>query len=243
ARFFALLLLVSARAPRRAHDNARELASYCATHDAYLLDHFNLLLGWSEVYAPNNDPARPFGEGVDPEAGTTSRGLQRMATALTRIRGQLGQALDFTRHAAQLIEAQIDAGQIDEARALFADADAYMRESDERYLESELARLAARLHLAGAPPSVENDDGAARPRDARGWFAHALAVAARQEAHALALRVALDFDRFADRLGCADAARSHLRAIYDRFDPTDRAVDSAELRAARRQLAAAAAPR
>ncbi|MEM6454543.1 MAG: protein kinase [Acidobacteriota bacterium] len=241
ARFFALLVQVHERAARAVHADARALLDYCETHDVFLLEHTRLLLGWSEVYAPSETAgAHPFGAAVDPDAESTARGLARMADALARVRDSLRQMHDFTRRAAYLIEARIDASRLVDARTLCDEAYAHMATSEERYLESELARLAARLCLAGAPPAASTDRATDAPRDAHGWFAHAFAVAARQGAHALSLRTALDVDRFAPQLGGVDDARDRLRAAYARFAPADRTPENADLRDARRRLEAGA---
>ncbi|KYF64347.1 hypothetical protein, partial [Sorangium cellulosum] len=55
-----------------------------------------------------------------------------------------------------LIEAELGAGNVDEASALLADTLAFVEKSDERYFEPELYRLQGEIALArGAPTAAE----------------------------------------------------------------------------------------
>ncbi|HTN83291.1 MAG TPA: hypothetical protein VL242_06390, partial [Sorangium sp.] len=55
-----------------------------------------------------------------------------------------------------LIEAELGAGNVDEASALLADTLAFVDRSDERYFEPELYRIEGELALArGAPTAAE----------------------------------------------------------------------------------------
>ncbi|WP_437961000.1 protein kinase [Sorangium sp. So ce119] len=93
-------------------------------------------------------------------AGDAARA--RHAEGAARIRGGLtmltsiGSRVSLTYWRSALIEAELGAGNVDEASALLADTLAFVEKSDERYFEPELYRLQGEIALArGAPTAAE----------------------------------------------------------------------------------------
>jgi hypothetical protein len=94
-----------------------------------------------------------------------------------------GSRVAFSYWRAALIQAEIGAGRLDEARALLDDTLAFVESSDERYFEPELHRIAGSLALArgGADdPKARDEAGQA--------FRKALEIAERQGALGLVAR-------------------------------------------------------
>ncbi|WP_437760410.1 protein kinase domain-containing protein [Sorangium sp. So ce1389] len=106
-------------------------------------------LGWAAAARAAQGPA-----------GEAARA--RYAEGAARIRGGLtmlmsiGSRVSLTYWRSALIEAELGAGNVDEASALLADTLAFVDRSDERYFEPELYRLEGELALArGAPTAAE----------------------------------------------------------------------------------------
>ncbi|WP_437971822.1 protein kinase [Sorangium sp. So ce260] len=106
-------------------------------------------LGWATAARAAQGPA-----------GEAARA--RYAEGAARIRGGLtmlmrvGSRVSLTYWRSALIEAELGAGNVDEASALLDDTLAFVEKSDERYFESELYRLEGEIALArGAPTPAE----------------------------------------------------------------------------------------
>jgi class 3 adenylate cyclase/predicted ATPase/tRNA A-37 threonylcarbamoyl transferase component Bud32 len=115
----------------------------------------------------------------------------RFAEGAARIRGGLGMLIgigsrvSLTYWRSALIEAEIGAGNLDEADALLADTLAFAEKNDERYFEPELYRLAGVLALKRGTPSAAEAHALA---DAA--FRKGADIAEQQGALGLAARIA-----------------------------------------------------
>lgn len=116
---------------------------------------------------------------------------ERYAEGAARIRGALsmlmgiGSRVSLTYWRSALIEAEIGAGNVDEARALLSDTMAFVEKNDERYFEPELYRLEGEIALArGAETAAE-----AQAR-ADAAFRKGIEIAERQGALGLVARIA-----------------------------------------------------
>lgn len=117
--------------------------------------------------------------------GHHQEGAGRIRGALAMLTGG-GSYVSFSEWRAALIEAEIGAGKLDEARSLLDDTLAYVEARDERYFEPELYRLAGTLALArGARDEAE------------AAFRKALTVAEIQGASGLASRIHESMERLA----------------------------------------------
>jgi predicted ATPase len=123
------------------------------------------------------------------ERGRCEEGAQRIRGGLDMLTGA-GSRVAFTYWRAALIQAEIGAGRLDEARVLLDDTLAFVESSDERYFEAELHRLAGSLALARAGA----DDHHAR-EEARQAFRKALQIAERQGALGLVARAQESIER------------------------------------------------
>ncbi|WP_437738049.1 protein kinase domain-containing protein [Sorangium sp. So ce1335] len=106
-------------------------------------------LGWATAARAAQGPA-----------GEAARA--RHAEGAARIRGGLdmlvsiGSRVSLSYWRAALVEAELGAGNVDEASALLADTLDFVEKSDERYFEPELYRLQGEIALArGAPTAAE----------------------------------------------------------------------------------------
>ncbi|WP_437282756.1 protein kinase [Sorangium sp. So ce375] len=136
---------------------------------------------------------------ADGPAGEAARA--RFAEGAARIRGGLamltgvGSRVSLTYWRSALIEAELGAGNVDEASALLADTLAFVEKSDERYFEAELYRLEGEVALARGTPTAEE----ARAR-AEASFRRGREIAERQGALGLLAQLS---ER---RAACPDAA-------------------------------------
>jgi hypothetical protein len=97
--------------------------------------------------------------------------------------GRAGSRVSLSSWRAALIQAEIGAGNLDEAEALLSETLRFVEAQDERYFEPELHRLAGELALArAATPEARAHAAAALHK--------ALEIAERQEALGLAARIA-----------------------------------------------------
>ncbi|WP_437563944.1 protein kinase domain-containing protein [Sorangium sp. So ce542] len=147
-------------------------------------------LGWAAAARAAQGPA-----------GAEARA--RYAEGAARIRGGLamlmgvGSRVSLTYWRAALIDAELGAGNVDEASALLDDTLAFIEKSDERYFEAELCRLGGEIALArGAPTAAE-----ARARAAAS-FRKGREIAERQGALGLLTQI---FDRRGARADAGDA--------------------------------------
>ncbi|WP_437493194.1 protein kinase [Sorangium sp. So ce1014] len=145
-------------------------------------------LGWATAARAAQGPA-----------GEAARA--RHAEGAARIRGGLtmlmsvGSRVSLTYWRSALIEAELGAGNVDEASALLDDTRAFVDKSDERYFEAELYRLEGEIALArGTPTAAE-----ARAR-AEAAFRKGREIAERQAARGLVTQT------FGRRGARADAA-------------------------------------
>ncbi|WP_437311672.1 protein kinase domain-containing protein [Sorangium sp. So ce388] len=106
-------------------------------------------LGWAAAARAAQGPA---GEAA---RARYAEGAARIRGGLTMLMG-IGSRVSLTYWRSALIEAELGAGNVDEASALLADTLAFVDRSDERYFEPELYRLEGELALArGAPTAAE----------------------------------------------------------------------------------------
>jgi predicted ATPase len=122
---------------------------------------------------------------------------------------------------ALLAEACGHAGHADEGLGLVAEALAVADTNAERWYEAELYRLKGELLLA---------QSTTQQPDAEACFQQALAVARRQQARSLELRVATSLSRLWQQQGKRDNARVLLAPIYDWFSE---GFDTADLKEAK----------
>ncbi|WP_437594082.1 protein kinase domain-containing protein [Sorangium sp. So ce1000] len=134
-------------------------------------------LGWATAARAAEGPA---GEAA---RARYAEGAARIRGGLTMLTG-VGSRVSLTYWRSALIEAELGAGNVDEASALLADTLAFVEKSDERYFEPELHRLEGEIALArGAPTAAE-----ARAR-AEAAFRRGREIAERQGALGLLARL------------------------------------------------------
>ncbi|WP_437603637.1 protein kinase domain-containing protein [Sorangium sp. So ce590] len=106
-------------------------------------------LGWATAARAAQGPA---GEAA---RARYAEGASRIRGGLTMLMG-VGSRVSLTYWRSALIEAELGAGNVDEASALLDDTLAFVDKSDERYFEAELYRLAGEIALArGTPTAAE----------------------------------------------------------------------------------------
>ena len=111
-----------------------------------------------------------------------------------------------SQYGAQAADALLRAGRSDEARRYLAEAQAVQAETDERFYESELLRLAGRL-LEG-----DGDEAGAEPR-----YREAIAIAEARGLKLFALRAARDLAVLWQRQGKGTEARQVLQPLHAWF--------------------------
>lgn len=135
-------------------------------------------LGWAME-------ARCLNGGDDPAARASfAEGASHIRGGLTMLMG-IGSRVSLTYWRSALIEAEIGAGNLDEAEALLADTLAFVEKSDERYFEPELYRLSGMLALRRGTPSA-----AEARAQADSSFRKGTEIAERQGALGLVTRIA-----------------------------------------------------
>ncbi|WP_438044283.1 protein kinase domain-containing protein [Sorangium sp. So ce128] len=111
-------------------------------------------LGWATAARAAEGPAGEAARARYAEGAARIRGGLAMLTGV-------GSRVSLTYWRSALIEAELGAGNVDEASALLADTLAFVEKSDERYFEPELYRLEGEIALArGAPTAAEARDRA-----------------------------------------------------------------------------------
>ncbi|PSL81146.1 adenylate cyclase [Variovorax sp. WS11] len=111
-----------------------------------------------------------------------------------------------SQYGAQAADALLRAGRSEEARRYLADAQAAQAETDERFYESELLRLAGRLLEGGG------DDAGAEAR-----YREAIAIAEARGLKLFALRAARDLANLWQRQGKGTEARQVLQPLHAWF--------------------------
>jgi predicted ATPase len=138
------------------------------------------------------------------EAATGVAHLQQGWAAVQRI----GQKLYHPYHLALLAEAYGLAGRLDPGLACLDEALTLVEVTEERWWEAEVYRLKGELLLRLSRPDSAQ---------AEACFQQALAVARRQQARSLELRVALSLGRLWQQQGQPDQARQLLSEVYGWF--------------------------
>ncbi|WP_437820718.1 protein kinase domain-containing protein [Sorangium sp. So ce1078] len=145
-------------------------------------------LGWATAARAAQGPAG------EPARARYAEGAARIRGGLTMLM-RVGSRVSLTYWRSALIEAELGAGNVDEASALLEDTLAFVEKSDERYFEAELYRLEGEIALArGAPTAAE-----ARAR-AEAAFRKGREIAERQVALGLVTQI---FERRGARAGAA----------------------------------------
>ena len=155
--------------------------------------------------------------------GQNEEGLARMRDGLATLRAT-GAALRLPYYLALLAEACGRTGRAAEGLTLLAEALAQAHKAEESWTEAELHRLKGELLL-----SLSTDHQA----EAEGCLRQALAVASRQQAKMLELRVATRLGRLWQQQGKRAEARELLASIYGWFTE---GFDTADLQEARALL-------
>ena len=140
--------------------------------------------------------------------GELELGIEQMRSGIAGMRAT-GANLLMPKFLAMLSEALRDAGCLEEADMLIAEALACCVGSGERESEADVHRIHARLRLAG----TRWDIGAAQASLER-----SMAVARSQSARTLELLAATDLARLWNQIGERDAGRALLASCYDQFD-------------------------
>jgi predicted ATPase len=159
--------------------------------------------------------------------GQNATGLAQMRQGLAAYR-VTGSAVGMSGHLAQLAEAYMQVGQVDEGMHLLAEALAMVDTTGERHTEAELHRLHGELLLRQAVPDAPQ---------AEACFQRALDVARHQQAKSWELRAATSLARLWQRQGKRAEARELLAPIYGWFTE---GFDTADLRDAQTLLRALA---
>ncbi len=197
------------REPRAVHEQAAVAIALCTEQRfAYYLAWGTTMQGWVQV-----------AQGQDEE------GLAQMRHGLAALRAT-GASLRLPYYLALLAEACGRTGQAAEGLTLLAEALAQVHNTGEAWMEAELHRLKGELLL-----SLSTDHQA----EAEGCLRQALAVASRQQAKMLELRVATRLGRLWQQQSKRAEARELLASIYGWFTE---GFDTANLQEARALLVA-----
>jgi TOMM system kinase/cyclase fusion protein len=193
--------------PHAVHMHAEAVIALCTEQQfAYYLAWGMTMRGWAKV-----------AQGQDAE------GMAQMRHGLAALRAT-GAALRLPYYLALLAEGCGRTGQAAEGLTLLADALAQAHKAEESWTEAELHRLKGELLL-----SLSADHQA----EAEGCFHQALAVASRQQAKTLELRVATSLGRLWQQQGKRAEARELLASIYGWFTE---GFDTADLQEAKALL-------
>ncbi|HMQ53659.1 MAG TPA: BTAD domain-containing putative transcriptional regulator [Anaerolineae bacterium] len=153
---------------------------------------------------------------VEPGIGQIQQGLAIFSEVSTNIAR--------TFHLSLLIESYYESGAIKAGLEVISQAFDYIEQTDERFYEAELHRLAGELLLQTEKPLEE--EAAAR-------FEQAIAVAQQQAARLWELRATVSLARLWRRQGQTGAARQRLATIYHWFTE---GLDTTDLKEARALL-------
>jgi TOMM system kinase/cyclase fusion protein len=204
---YAAMFYQFRREPRAVHEQAEAAIALCTEQGfAYYLAWGTTMRGWAQV-----------AQGQDTE------GLAQMRHGLAALRAT-GATLRLPYYLALLAEACGRTGQAAEGLTLLAEALAQAHKAEESWTEAELHRLKGELLL-----SLSADNYA----EAEGCFHQALAVASRQQAKTLELRVATSLGRLWQQQGKRAEARELLASIYGWFTE---GFDTADLQEAKALL-------
>jgi predicted ATPase len=122
---------------------------------------------------------------------------------------------------ALLVEAHAEAGNVEQALTVLAEALNVVRHTEERWCEAELYRLKGELLLR------RDDSNAA---EAKLCLVHAIDIARSQTAKSFELRATISLARLLAKLGRCDEARAPLAEIYGWFTE---GFDTADLKDAK----------
>jgi len=115
-----------------------------------------------------------------------------------------------------LAMAYAEVGQINDARRCIDEAMTAMEATNERWYEADIHRIAGEIALISPKPNGAK---------AEAYFAHALAVARKQQAKSFELRAAMSMARLWCDQGKPDEARDLLAPVYgwftEGFDTSD----------------------
>lgn len=126
--------------------------------------------------------------------------------------------LSATFITAALAESFGNSGKIDTALILLARAAGFLTRNEERFVESELARIKGELEMRQIDAgSFAPDEIRAREAEAERCFREAIEIAGRQGAKAFQLRAAISLSRLYQRWGRREDARRALGEIYESF--------------------------
>jgi predicted ATPase len=157
------------------------------------------------------------------QQGQCAEGIAQMQQGTAAWRAT-GAEVDQPYFLTLLAEAYGQAGQVDNALALLAEALVVAHEYDDMYWVPEVYRLKGELLLSQGLP---------HEREAETCLHQALALARRQQAKSLELRAAMSLARLWQRQGKRDEARELLAPIYDWFTE---GFDTADLQEAKALL-------
>jgi len=120
--------------------------------------------------------------------------------------GSTGINLYLSGSYANLVEGQLEAGLMEDARTILDKAFTFVEETDERYWESELFRLKGELlitdgEISGAEACLKN----------------AIDIARKQNAKSLELRAAMSLSHLWQQQGKKSRAKKVLAEVYDWF--------------------------
>jgi predicted ATPase len=197
------------REPHAVYEQAEAAIALCREQRfAYYLAWGTTMLGWAQV-----------------TQGQHAEGLAQMRHGLAALRAT-GAAVRLPYYLALLAEACGQTGDVAEGLTLLAEALAQVHNTGEVWMEAELHRLKGELLL-----SLSTDHQA----EAEGCLRQALAVASRQQAKMLELRVATRLGRLWQQQSKRAEARKLLASIYGSFTE---GFDTADLQEARVLLVA-----
>jgi predicted ATPase len=128
---------------------------------------------------------------------------------------------------ALLVEAHAEAGNVEQALTVLAEALNVVSQTEERWCEAELYRLKGELLLR------RDDSNAA---EAQHCLVHAIEIARNQTAKSFELRATMSLARLLAKLGRCDEARAPLAEIYRRFTEGFETPDLKEAKALLDQL-------
>jgi predicted ATPase len=155
--------------------------------------------------------------------GRTKEGLARLRAGIEGSR-TIGSRLVAPYWLPVLAEACLVAGGIEEGLSAVREGLTATEETEARYCEAELHRLAGELLLASSEPDE---------RGAEASFTKAIAIARAHEAKSWELRAATSLARLLARLGRPEEARAVLAPVYDWFTE---GFDTADLKEAKALL-------
>ncbi|HJQ24034.1 MAG TPA: protein kinase [Blastocatellia bacterium] len=152
------------------------------------------------------------------ERGETAEGLAAMRQGIAAIKS-IGAASHLTWGLYLLAEALVKTAESREALVVLAEAQALVKENEERFWQAELCRLKGEVLRADAADAAEVES----------LFHQAIEIARWQQAKSLELRAVMSLARLWQQQGKIAAARQMLAAVYAWFTE---GFDTADLKAA-----------